>query len=138
MHSQGWGPLSHTLSRSVSSLLEGTVISLLPVASKSVFPADLSLEFQTCMSYHLLDFFVPVFHRHLKLHVLRMKLFLSHPSPWKQSHSLSSAQAKNPDLLLILSSSSPTISNVSARLMDFYFLKFFWFKCFLQPHYKYL
>ena len=49
-----------------------------------------------------------------------------------------SAQAKNPDLLLILSSSSPTISNVSARLMDFYFLKSFSSKCFLQPSCKYL
>lgn len=49
-----------------------------------------------------------------------------------------SAQAKNPHLLLILSSSSSTISNVPARLTDFYFLKSFWFKCFLQPNYKYL
>ena len=48
------------------------------------------------MSYHLLDFFVPVFHRHLKLPVLKMELFLSHPSLQKQSHSLSICSSQKP------------------------------------------
>lgn len=139
MHSQGWGPLYRTLPQSVSSLLEGTVIALLPVASKSISSRSLS--------------WVPNLYVLSPLGLLCPGVSQAPQTPCAQNGTLPftlfsletvplsvvlSAQAKNPDLLLILSSSSSTISNVPARLTDFYFLKSFWFKCFLQPNYKYL
>lgn len=137
MHSQGWGPLSHTLPQSHLSLRGQSShfcqwlpsLYLQPISLLSSKPVCLIISWTSLSQCFTGTSNSMCSEWNSSFHV---------PLPGNRPTLCPSAQAKNPDLLLILSSSSPTISNVSARLMDFYFLKFFWFKCFLQPHYKYL